>query len=119
MEFDYFTEESASAGQTAQHYLLSKAENIVIQATKDGFCLRTELWLRSYLDTVLAGNQLPGFSHHGKVDVNEDVIRPMIDGLSYKAYMEQKLTRINKALAMQGQRVMSSIPFEEKERIGA
>ena len=42
MEFDYFTEESASAGQKAQHYLLSKSENIVIQATKrDSACGRS------------------------------------------------------------------------------
>lgn len=116
MEFEYFTEESVSGDQKEQHYLLSRAENIVIQATTDGFCLRTELWLRSYLDTMLAGNALPGFAHHGKVDVDEATIRPMIDGLSYKAYMEQKLSRINKALSMQGRIVMSSMPLQGKDR---
>lgn len=111
MEFDYISEEpAASAGQGRQQYLFNKAENLVIQVTADGFCLRSELWLRSYLQTVVAGNPLPGFTHHGKTMVSDDMIRPMIEGLSYKAYVEEKLNRINKAIAMQGEQLMSNIP---------
>ena len=117
MELEYFTEEPVSTAKpqagakgATQHYLYSKEENVVIQATPDGFGLRTELWLRSYLQTVLAGQSLPGFFHHGKVEVREDAIRPLIDGLSYKAYMEQKLTRINRALTAHGDLIMASIP---------
>jgi hypothetical protein len=112
MELDYFTEEpvSSSGKGSAQHYFFNKADGLIIQSTPEGFCLRNEIWLRSYLQTVLVGNPLPGFTHHGKIELSEEIIRPMIEGLSYKAYVEQKLAKVNKALAMQGERIMSSLP---------
>ena len=121
MQLDHFTEEpaSSSGGKTTQHYLYNKDENLVIQATPEGFRLRDELWLRSYLQTVLSGQPLPGFSYFGKIEVSDGVIRPMIDGLSYKAFVEQKLTRINRAIAVQGTRIIGAMPNLNGAAIGS
>ena len=121
MEFDYFAEEPAVSSENIKtvHYLFSLENNVIIQTNETGFCIRSDPLLRTYLATVLAGKSLPGFSHLGKVTISDEQIRPVIDGLSYKAHVEQRLSRVNKAISMHTEQIKSCLQNIHQGSIGS
>lgn len=109
MEFEYFIELPGSGEGAVNHYLFNATDDLIIQATKDEFCIRSEPLLRVYFKALLNGSALPGFSHQGSLTVDDEHIRPMIDVLSYKAHVEEKLHRVNRAIGAHGKRILDHI----------
>ena len=121
MEFDYFAEEPAVSSEKVQtvHYLFSLENNVIIQTNETGFCIRSDPLLRTYLATVLSGKALPGFAHLGRITISDDQIKPVIEGLSYKAHVEQRLSRVNKAISRQTEQIKSCLQHIHQGSIGS
>lgn len=111
MIFEYVIEKpvSTSGKETEAHFIFNPEADLLIQTQPGGFCVRTEPLLKTYLKTVLSGTPLPGFHHAGSLSVGDDQIRPILDVLSYKTFVEQKLERVNRAISAQAGRILAPL----------
>lgn len=121
MEFEYFSEENISikGDQKVTHYLFNLERETIIQTGEEDFSLRNEPLLQTYLHTILNGRTLPGFTHLGKISISDEQIKPVLDVLSYKAHVEARLNRVNRAISVQAERILSHIQTTAHGTLGS